>query len=76
MQKEERYTVIKISDMARYLDETDQYDMSVLLRLIRKINQGRINDGRGVLKAVVVESDWPMYDTVWKQIEEASKGTE
>ena len=74
--QEERYTVIKISDMVKYLDSEDMADISALLRIITKINRGRLNDFRGILKAVVVESDWPMYNDVWKQIEEASKGTE
>lgn len=73
MQKEERYTVIKISDMVKYLNGEDMGDISALHRVLTKINRGRLNDGRGVLKAVVVESDWPMYDSVWKQIEQAVK---
>lgn len=62
MRREERYTVIKNRDISRYLTFTEA---ATLVDLCKKINQERIVDGRGEIKCVVVEHDWPEYEPTW-----------
>lgn len=66
MRREERYIVIKNRDVSRYLTLTEA---STLVDLCRKINNERIVDGRGEIKCVVVEHDWPEYAPTWAAIE-------
>ncbi|WP_310643437.1 hypothetical protein [Limnohabitans sp.] len=64
--REERYYVLKISDMRKYLSAEKQeavHDMA------GKINAGRAVDGKAFLQAVVVEHDWPEYERVWQMLE-------
>ncbi len=70
MKRENRYMVIKRSDlrMAKLLLKPEAF--SALETLDRMINQVRRNRGRGPLCCVVVESDWPEYETIWKAIED------
>jgi len=65
MRREERYAVIKHSDINRYLTFTEA---AVLVDLCVKINRERIIDGRGEMKCVVVEHDWPEYEPTWSAI--------
>ena len=65
-QREDRYIVIKRSD-ASWLSERDQFLLSDLENVICGIRSKR---GKDVLKSVVIESDWPEYETVWKMIED------
>lgn len=58
--REEHYIVFKISRL-------DQEQLEFLERVQREIPQ--INN------CVVVESDWPEYETVWKMIEERVTGS-
>lgn len=67
MRREERYTVIKNRDVSRYLSFTEA---ATLVDLCKKINQERIVDGRGEIKCVVVEHDWPEYEPVWVMLEQ------
>lgn len=64
--RETRYIVIKGTDIDRYLSVSQK---SALASICSKICQGRRDDDRRELKAVVVESDWPEYNEVWKMIE-------
>jgi rubrerythrin len=64
--REERYYVLKISDMRKYLSrEKFEYVGAIA----EKLNAGRAVDGKTVLQAVVVEHDWPEYERVWQMIE-------
>lgn len=67
MEREERYTVIKDSDALLALDEHDSNDLN---RILRKIELYRGKRGAIPLVCVVVESDWPEYEPVWKAIEQ------
>lgn len=64
--REERYYILKISDMRKYLGVEKQ---EAVRAIAEKLNAGRIVDKKNVLQAVVVESDWPEYDAVWDMIE-------
>ena len=63
--REERYTVLKISDVhgALNANETEQ-----LIYLEEKIDAYRELRGKGALVCVVVESDWPEYEPTWESI--------
>lgn len=62
-----RYDVIKSSDVVEALS----YKELILLEgLLNKISRGRIKLGKDPLECVVVESDWPEYEKVWKMIED------
>lgn len=64
--REDRYLVIKLKDASLYLDELDQ---GFLDGLKRKIDQARQQAGRPELVTVVVEHDWPEYETTWRAVE-------
>lgn len=57
-QREERYIVIK----RKHLDEHDEETLREFLA-DREI---------GTVECVVIESDWPEYETVWGMIEQRS----
>ena len=59
-EREERYIVIK----RKYLSEQQERDLREGMRL----------RGIGTVECVVVESDWPEYETVWKMIEDRVTG--
>jgi hypothetical protein len=71
MKREHRYTVLKYKDVKKYLNDTD-YNSLVLL--LAKVADGRVTDGKPELSCVVVESDWPEYEPVWKMIEARVNG--
>jgi uncharacterized Zn finger protein (UPF0148 family) len=64
--REERYYVLKISDMRKYLSR-EKFEF--VGAVAEKLNAGRAVDGKTVLQAVVVEHDWPEYERVWQMIE-------
>lgn len=64
--REERYYVLKISDMRKYLSREKFESVGAIAE---KLNAGRAVDGKTVLQAVVVEHDWPEYEGVWQMIE-------
>lgn len=70
-ERERRYTVIKTADAERFLSVEER---SALATIEEKINQRRWKENRGKLTSVVVEQDWPEYETVWKMIEDRVKG--
>lgn len=62
----ERYLVIKRKDALKYLN----HDSLVTLYSIGDaVNKGRQLHKKPPLNTVVVESDWPFYEDVWKLIE-------
>ena len=66
MEREERYVVLKIKDIEHFLSTSqkdDLHDIRGTIDAYRRMTK------KGELKAVVVESDWPEYETVWKMIE-------
>jgi hypothetical protein len=67
MKLEERYVVLKRSDLQKYIKR--QFRLQ-LQGVVETINQHRdFFESKGPLKCVVVESDWPEYERVWKMIE-------
>lgn len=64
--RENRYIVLKRSDIDRYLSMESKRE---LLEICEQLQQGRLNDDRADLKCVIVESDWPEYEAVWDMIE-------
>ncbi|WWO62860.1 hypothetical protein [Enterobacter phage HK6] len=65
MNREDRYAIIKLSDM----DHMNYDDQLKLRQLLRKLEKIRVKNGKESLRAVVVEHDWPEYEQVWKMIE-------
>lgn len=65
-QRENRYTVLKISDIVEALDPDEK---TTLIELEEKIDRYRKAEGKVSLECVVVESDWPEYEPTWKAIE-------
>lgn len=66
--REDRYVVFKISDLNKITLGFNE--ISALGSIKHKINLLRAKENRRRLKCLIVESDWPMYEDVWKQIEE------
>ena len=65
--REHRYVVFKVKDICKYLDLDDRREV---LRLSNKIDKGRCDEGKVPFTCVVVEEDWPEYETVWKMLED------
>lgn len=66
MEREERYVVLKIKDIEHFLSTSqkdDLHDIRGTIDAYRRMTK------KGELKTVVVESDWPEYERVWKMIE-------
>lgn len=64
-QREERYTVLKISDVHEALDPDE---CSALIDLESKVAVYREVAGKKPLVCAVVESDWPEYEPTWEAI--------
>lgn len=65
--KEDRYLVVKRKDMLKTLSEYELVDLLYLAERVQFRTQK-------TLQCVVVESDWPEYDTVWAMIEARCTG--
>lgn len=74
----DRYIVIKASDLeaALKVKRITQTDIEDLKELLARIRVQRFVSNKEALKCVVVESDWPEYEAVWKAIEERVNGSE
>lgn len=66
MEREERYLVFKYTD----LDDLITSYHNSLVDIINQVELIRAKKGKPPIKCVVVEEDWPEYETVWKLIEE------
>ena len=66
MQRENRYTVLKNKDIAKYLNDDEQEQLD---DLFRKINRSRLLEGKEVVQGVFVENHWPECEQVWAMIE-------
>lgn len=68
--REDRYLVIKRSDLNQALKSYPSANAKEGLRLIlQSIDVVRTKRNKQPLKCVVVESDWPEYEPVWGMIE-------
>lgn len=69
-EREDRYLVMKRSDIEKYLP----VDRKKLLDFIASnIRDGITFDGKEPLQCVVVEHDWPEYEQTWAAIEARMK---
>lgn len=59
--KEERYIVIKRTDLQHLSDK----EKSALYSICRSVSVVRMERSKPPLECVVVEKDWPEYDLVW-----------
>ncbi len=66
MERENRYLVLKLEDIDAYLEPSEKILLSALGT---SVDAGRALDDKPELECVVVESDWPEYDSTWKAIE-------
>ena len=64
-EREDRYLVMKRKDLLRLLPDKDLEDLA---RIAKKL------EAAAPLECVVVESDWPEYESVWKMIEDRVTG--
>ena len=71
MEREERYVVIKLSDIEKALElgHITQSNFTTLEHILSKLWYSRAQRGKEDLKTVVVEHDWPEYEKVWEMIE-------
>lgn len=65
-ERENRYSVAKHTDIRRYLTSDEIHE---LCKLLGKVDAGRVIEGKKYLNCVVVEDDWPEYESVWEAIE-------
>ena len=71
MIREDRYIVLKRTDVLAYLnsDERHRAEVEAVNRLIKKIEHLRAEQNKPPLECVVVERNWPEYEKVWEMIE-------
>lgn len=60
MKLENRYLVLKLSDIAKYISFNDRM---TLASIAQSIEHHRHDEERPPLKCIVIESDWPEYKT-------------
>jgi len=58
MELENRYIVLKRTDVERYLNEDEKITLSTLCELV---DDGRRDSGKNSIDTLVIESDWPEY---------------
>lgn len=68
--REERYIVFKVSDLGNSLKGDE------IRKLAREYAEHRKQRGKEPLECVVVEKDWPEYETTWKAIEARVTGAQ
>lgn len=66
MIREYRYMVFKLKDIQFSLTREER---GFLKHLAGKVHDYRLGEGKAPLECVVVESDWPEYESTWKAIE-------
>lgn len=70
-EREQRYLVFKRADLQKHLGPSD---MDSLQKIVLAVEDGRELEGKAPLECVVVESDWPEYESTWKAIEQRVNG--
>lgn len=66
MSLEDRYIILKQSDVDAALDTSRKFSLS---SIVSKVYTHRKSQGKQPLKAVVIESDWPEYEPTVKALE-------
>ena len=72
-QREERYLVFKLSDVAEHFTPGERLQLARLAEVQRV---GRSESGKPLLECVVVEADWPEYEPTWNAIEARMTGAQ
>lgn len=72
MNRENRYIVIKHADADAVLTQQEQ---AALNRICTKVLTHRQKQGKEPLQCVVVEHDWPEYESTWHAIASRIDGT-
>lgn len=70
-EREERYVVLKIRDIKDGLSSLELLSLDSIRKRIAEYREVSL---RKPLECVVVESDWPEYEVVWKMIEQRVTG--
>ena len=65
--REDRYIVFKKSDL-------DSEQLRILNNWKRTVTKQRFENGKDVLTAVIVESDWPEFEPTWDAIQTRMEG--
>lgn len=65
MKRENRYLILKHNDIAEALSAEDIHRLYVLSQ---KVEAHRSRKGKAGFEAVVIEHDWPEYETVWNML--------
>lgn len=65
--REIRYLVLKATDLQSV--GLTYAELDTLKAICSKVDQYRINAGKGDLECVVVEKDWPEFEPTWEAIE-------
>ena len=68
--REDRYLVIKYSDMAKAKPELRH----TFLGSCRKLHDSMLSSGAPARSFLVIESDWPEYEPAWQMIERRMTG--
>ncbi len=68
--REDRYLVVKYSDM----DNASAGIRQGFMRNSRWLHDSMLARGAPARSFLVIESDWPEYEIVWKMIEDRMKG--
>ncbi|ECJ3451796.1 hypothetical protein FQA35_18395 [Salmonella enterica] len=71
MEREDRYVVIKLSDIEEglKLGHISPSTVITLEHIVTTVWYSLAQRGKEDLKTVVVEHDWPEYEEVWKMLE-------
>jgi len=73
MKLEERYIILKVTDVERHLHESDRLELK---HIGQKIDRARDIEGRGDFSAIVIEKDWPEYEAVLQLLSKRVDGIE
>ena len=71
--REDRYIVIKRSDLERHATPAQLRELERTCEMIRF---GRMNEGKRLNSYVVVADDWPEYEETWARIQARMTGTQ
>lgn len=75
MQREDRYLVIKRTDMEEIEENFTKEAIKTFNEVCEAVMLARDDRGALPLSCVVVEADWPMYESTWAEIARWVDGT-